>query len=413
MADRGDIDRIRGLLQQHQKGLTIEEVAQELDINRSTASKYLNSLVFSGSATIRKLGPAKLFYLREQLPLQHLLNCTYDGLVVLDADLVVQEINANALFFFDVQPDQVKGLDALHTPLRPLFDQETCSSLREIPESGEREIEGSLTLGQDTWAVRKKIIPLQFQSGKPGTGIIFRVTSPGEGLHEGVHAKGGEIDPSYIRACKQSFQLSALFRRFSLNQLSLATDTLKRVEQSANQEMVHQLLQEETMILENLRFHLNLIEEYLDDDIKVPGWYLIEDILTRSLSSQKLAHIRFFSDIRGVEVFTDRDCGRIFSTLLENSIVHGKKVTSIRVTSKEREEALCITYEDDGVGIPEREKATLFEWGHGIHKAHSLFLSRQILAVTDISIRETGTYGRGARFELLVPAGNWREKEAL
>lgn len=412
MAERGEIDRIRELLQQHPKGLTIEEVAQELGINRSTASKYLNSLVISGAATIRKLGPAKLFYLRELIPLHQLLNCTSDCLVAIDSDLIIQKINDNALTFFNASPDQVKGHNALHTPVAPLFDQEMCQILEKSPGGGESELQCIIRMEHGTFKVKKKIIPLLFQSGNPGAGIIFEATPSSETGNDPIVSSDQVRETSFIRACKQSFQLSALFRRFSLNQLSLAIDTLKRLRGTEDRERIRELLQEETMVLENLRFHLNLLHEYLDDEVKVPGWYSLEDILNRALSSQKMAHIRFFSDVRGIEIFTDKDCGRIFSTLLENSVVHGKKVTSIRVISREREGDLSITYEDDGIGIPDKEKISLFEWGHGIHKAHSLFLSRQMLAITDISISETGTYGRGARFELCVPAGKWRARRS-
>ncbi|HPD11497.1 MAG TPA: helix-turn-helix domain-containing protein [Methanoregulaceae archaeon] len=413
MAERGEIDRIRELLQQHPKGLTIEEVAQELGINRSTASKYLNSLVISGAATIRKLGPAKLFYLRELLPLHQLLNCTRDCLVVTDSDLVIQEINENALKFFKALPDQVKGYHALHTPVAPLFDQETCQVIENFPETGGGDLESVIRTDKGTCTVRKKIVPLLFQSGNPGAGIIFEAESINETGSGPIVSSEHVQETSLLRACKQSFQLSVLFRRFSQNQLSLAIDTLKRVRGTEDRERARELLQEETMILENLRFHLNLLEEYLADEVKVPGWYPLEDILNQALSSQKMAHIRFYSDVRGVEIYTDQDCGRIFFTLIENSIVHGKKVTSIRVTSREEEGDLTIIYEDDGIGIPDTEKITLFEWGHGIHRAHSLFLSRQMLAITDISIRETGTYGRGARFEIRVPSGRWRARRSL
>jgi len=410
MADRGDIDRIRELLQQHPKGLTIEEVAQELAINRSTASKYLNSLVMSGAATIRKLGPAKLFYLRELLPLHHLINCTHDCLVVIDKDLIIQDINENALIFFKALPEQVKGYNALHTPVAPLFDQETCLILEKSPGNGGSELEGTIRMEQGTCNVKKKIIPLLFQSGNPGSGIIFEVAPAGETISGAPISRDRESDHAFVRSCRQSYQLNTLFRRFSQNQLSLAIETLKKVRKTGDQVRIREFLQEETMILENLRFHLNLLEEYLDDEVKVPGWHSLEDILNRALSLQKMAHTRFFSDVKGIEVFTDKDCARIFVTLLENSLVHGKKVTSIRVISREKEGDLSITYEDDGVGIPDKEKVSLFEWGHGIHKAHSLFLSRQMLAITDISIKETGIYGRGARFELTVPAGKWRIK---
>jgi hypothetical protein len=37
-----------------------------------------------------------------------------------------------------------------------------------------------------------------------------------------------------------------------------------------------------------------------------------------------------------------------------------------------------------------------------------LHLARQILAITDISIVETGVPGKGVRFEIAVPPGRWR-----
>ncbi|HOT03419.1 MAG TPA: helix-turn-helix domain-containing protein [Methanolinea sp.] len=412
MAERGEIDRIRELLQQHPKGLTIEEVAQELGINRSTASKYLNSLVISGAATIRKLGPAKLFYLRELIPLHQLFNCTRDCLVVIDSDLVIHEINENALKFFKTRTDQVKGFNALHTPVAPLFDQETCQVIEKFPETGGSELESEIMTEQGICTIRKKVVPLLFQSGNQGAGIIFEAIPAGESSSDTLVSSEQGQETSYVKACRQSSQLNTLFRRFSQNQLSLAIDTLKRMRGTDDRERVRELLQEETMILENLRFHLSLLEEYLGDEVKVPGWYPLEDFLNQALSSQKMAHIRFYSDVRGIEIYTDQDCGRIFFTLIENSIVHGKKVTSIRVTSREEGGDLEIIYEDDGIGIPDREKGTLFEWGHGIHRAHSLFLSRQMLAITDISIRETGTYGRGARFEIVVPSGRWRVRRS-
>jgi hypothetical protein len=37
-----------------------------------------------------------------------------------------------------------------------------------------------------------------------------------------------------------------------------------------------------------------------------------------------------------------------------------------------------------------------------------LFLTEEILAITGISIEENGMYGKGARFEIRIPAGYWR-----
>ena len=37
------------------------------------------------------------------------------------------------------------------------------------------------------------------------------------------------------------------------------------------------------------------------------------------------------------------------------------------------------------------------------------FLAREILSITGLSIKEVGEEGKGARFEILVPEGKWRE----
>jgi signal transduction histidine kinase len=64
--------------------------------------------------------------------------------------------------------------------------------------------------------------------------------------------------------------------------------------------------------------------------------------------------------------------------------------------------------EDDGVGITGKDKKRLFTKGFGKHTGLGLFLSREILAITGITISENSIPGKGARFEMSVPKGMWR-----
>ena len=61
-----------------------------------------------------------------------------------------------------------------------------------------------------------------------------------------------------------------------------------------------------------------------------------------------------------------------------------------------------------GVGVPAGEKDRIFVRGYGKHTGLGLFLAKEILAITSITIRETGVPGHGARFEMLVPKGSYR-----
>jgi signal transduction histidine kinase len=83
-------------------------------------------------------------------------------------------------------------------------------------------------------------------------------------------------------------------------------------------------------------------------------------------------------------------------------------MTSIRIDTRASGRDLVVTFEDDGDGIGAKDKERLFERGFGKNTGLGLFLSREILSITGITITENGEPGKGARFELAVPAGQYR-----
>jgi signal transduction histidine kinase len=78
------------------------------------------------------------------------------------------------------------------------------------------------------------------------------------------------------------------------------------------------------------------------------------------------------------------------------------------MTAEVSDNMLVIRFEDNGNGIPGNKKEKIFQRGYGENTGLGLFLVREILAITGISITETGDAGKGARVDILVPEGNWR-----
>jgi signal transduction histidine kinase len=64
--------------------------------------------------------------------------------------------------------------------------------------------------------------------------------------------------------------------------------------------------------------------------------------------------------------------------------------------------------EDNGGGIDRETKKHLFKRGYGKNTGFGLFLIREILSITGITIDENGESGRSARFEIVVPNGAYR-----
>lgn len=58
---------------------------------------------------------------------------------------------------------------------------------------------------------------------------------------------------------------------------------------------------------------------------------------------------------------------------------------------------------DDGTGIAPEEKTRIFDQNYGKNTGNGLFLIREILSITEITIEETGVYGKGVRFVMIIP----------
>jgi signal transduction histidine kinase len=110
----------------------------------------------------------------------------------------------------------------------------------------------------------------------------------------------------------------------------------------------------------------------------------------------------------GAEVFADPLIVKVFFNLMDNAVRYGSKIKTIRFSAEESGDDHIIICEDDGVGIPVEKKKKIFDRGFGKNTGLGLFLAREILGITGITIRETGEPGKGARCELHIPASSYR-----
>ena len=144
---------------------------------------------------------------------------------------------------------------------------------------------------------------------------------------------------------------------------------------------------------------------YQDLGSHEPQWQDPEKLIKHLTVPEAIALV---PDLPATEIYADPMLEKIFFNLLDNSLRHGMKVTRIRVLSRQTEDGLVLTWEDDGIGVKTQMKEQIFKRGVGKNTGLGLFLAREILALTGITIRENGTEGEGARFEIKVPKGAYR-----
>jgi signal transduction histidine kinase len=108
------------------------------------------------------------------------------------------------------------------------------------------------------------------------------------------------------------------------------------------------------------------------------------------------------------EVIADALIDKVCYNLIDNAVRHGGKVTTIRFSVQGSGDDHRIICEDNGNGVPADEKKRIFEKESGKDTELGLFLAREILSITGITIAETGEPGKGARFEMTVPEDAYR-----
>ena len=159
--------------------------------------------------------------------------------------------------------------------------------------------------------------------------------------------------------------------------------------------------------VETIQHQIEFTKEYQELGVHAPGWFGVGDVIRGA----RPKNVRLRCTCDPFEVFADPMIGRVFFNLFDNAIRYGGKVTTITAGCKTRGNELVIVFSDNGIGIPPGEKEKIFEKGYGKNTGFGLFLAREILAITGITIHETGKQGKGARFEIIVPKGTYRNKE--
>ncbi|MDG6256860.1 MAG: PAS domain S-box protein [Methanomicrobiaceae archaeon] len=160
--------------------------------------------------------------------------------------------------------------------------------------------------------------------------------------------------------------------------------------------------------LTSINRQISFTRDYQHMGVNRPGWQPVAALIERAAETTLPVDISLDNRTASLEIFADPMVERVFFNLLDNAVRHGGQISVIRVSSFDENGQCRIIVEDDGDGIPPDEKEAIFERGFGKNTGYGLFLARAALAITGIAIRERGEEGKGARFEIVVPAEHWR-----
>jgi PAS domain S-box-containing protein len=249
----------------------------------------------------------------------------------------------------------------------------------------------------------------------PATLLFLIDITERKALEEKLAARAEElqqISAAYQQANRKLTLLSTITRHDINNQLTVLKGYLGILETEQPDPVLAEYCKKAVGAAERIESMIRFTSEYEKLGITVPAWQDCHAVVETAARQAPLGTVVLTNDLpSGLEVFADPLIGKVMYNLMENAVRYGEKISVIRIFSEEKDGASIIVCEDDGAGVPAEDKERIFGRGFGKNTGLGLALSREILDITGISIQETGEHGAGARFEIVVPAGVWRNRQ--
>ncbi|WAI00470.1 hybrid sensor histidine kinase/response regulator [Methanogenium organophilum] len=202
--------------------------------------------------------------------------------------------------------------------------------------------------------------------------------------------------------------LSSITRHDILNQLTALLLLEEFLKEDITEEQPSSYVDAIIDVTNKIEEQIQFTRDYQDLGHIKPAWQDLRIVADQAGRQSLSCNIRTDIDVNGVFVYADLMLEKVFQNLYDNAIRHGETATHIRISFRNDGATGIITVADDGIGVPTNKKQKIFDRYTGSNTGLGLFLVSEILAITEITIRENGVFGEGSSFEILIPEGKWR-----
>lgn len=203
--------------------------------------------------------------------------------------------------------------------------------------------------------------------------------------------------------------LNSITRHDILNTVTALMGYTSLLKESGERGEIESLLGKIEKTTYRIRQQIEFTRDYQELGIQGPQWQSAQEVATASTAPLRSPGVAVEIHLEGLQLYADMLLGKVFYNLVDNSLRHaGSGLSLITLTWREDPAGSVVIYSDNGTGVAGDQKQRIFAYGVGKGTGLGLFLTREILSLTGIGIRETGESGKGARFEISIPVGCYR-----
>jgi PAS domain S-box-containing protein len=321
----------------------------------------------------------------------------FDGVLIQDFSGKILYVNPRILRMFGIpDPALVIGKNILDF-ISPEFRETVIRDMQNVITGTDRYLQTYRAWAPDGKGIWIESIGTKIQyQGEPANIVALRDVTGRKQAEEALH-----------RANEKLNLLNSITRHDVANQLTIVLGYTQLAQHTKPDPVIKGFLAKIERAVSMIQRQIEFTRTYQELGVETPAWYSIRDVV-KAAEPQNLT---VTCSCGSLEIFADPMLEKVFFNLFDNAVRHGERVTAITVSCEIAGEEMVITVQDNGIGIPLDVKPKIFEKGYGKNTGFGLFLAREILAITGIFIHETGTHGKGARFEIAVPKGAYRSRE--
>jgi len=216
------------------------------------------------------------------------------------------------------------------------------------------------------------------------------------------------MDQALVEANKKLNVYSSIARHDIQNKITVLLAYLGRTKKAVTDPRLLDYLNHQEQAAKAIRTEINLTRDFKDIGIHPPEWRDVTEIISRIVNRFEDTPVKTRINLPRVEIYADSQLEHVVDRLLERSLEGEDPSREIRVSHQIGDGNLVIIFENNGPGYRPEEKEGLFEIHSDGSGNRELFIAREILSLTGITLSENGEYGKGARFEVKVPETYYR-----
>ena len=330
--------------------------------------------------------------------LRNILRTAMDGFCIMDANCSFIDVNDAFCTMLGYSREEMLAL-SIH-----------AIDVVETPEATALRIDRTIRNGEDRFETRYRcrdgrIINVEVS-------VVFTPTRGGRFLtfHRNITERK-RTEASLIRATTKLNLLNQITFSDLQNAIFSLSGYLELERSVATDANTRQYGDKQASIVQTINETLKFAKNYQNLGMKPPLWQNAMQSFLYGISHLDMLDVSRKIDVGDLEIYADPLLEKVFFTMTENVMLHGRTATEIALYYRESPEGLILFFEDNGAGIPGDMKEKIFERRYEQKKGMGLFLVREILSITAITIRETGEPGKGARFEIFMPKDAYRIAE--